>query len=129
MSASRYDQVLIVEDDETLTRILERNLVGRGTHVRHATTAAEALGSIVAKQPALLVLDINLPDRSGWELWRALRSRGIEIPTIVISAARCTPERLAEFKPVAYLPKPFPIDALLRLVTRGAAAPTDTAAS
>ncbi len=33
-----------------------------------------------------------------------------------MSGTRVTPERLAEFKPIAYLPKPFPLDALLRLV-------------
>jgi hypothetical protein len=38
------------------------------------------------------------------------------VPTIVISAVRMTQSRLGEFRPLAYLPKPFPLEALLRLV-------------
>jgi hypothetical protein len=40
----------------------------------------------------------------------------MEIPTIVVSAVRVSQSRLDEFHPTAYLPKPFPLDALLRLV-------------
>jgi DNA-binding response OmpR family regulator len=125
MTTHRFERVLIVEDDETLARILERNLVGRNIGVRRAASVGEALSAISATRPDLLVLDINLPDRSGWELLRSLRARRIEIPTIIISAARCAPERLAEFGTLAYLPKPFPLEALLRLITSPAPAATE----
>ena len=113
---SKYSRVLVVEDDESLCRILKRNLAARGIEAVCAESVAAALQSIAAARPDLLVLDINLPDRSGWELCRALRARGLEIPKIILSATRVTPERLAEFKPLAFLPKPFPLEALLRLV-------------
>ena len=48
------------------------------------------------------------------------------IPTIGLSATPLKPERVAEFKPLAYLPKPFPLDVLLRLVV---GEPTDAEAS
>jgi len=116
MTESSSRHVLLVEDDGSLCRVVTRNLSSRGVDVRTATTVSDALRAIAESRPDLIVLDINLPDRSGWELLRVLHSRGIDIPTIVISAARCAPERLAEFQPLAYLPKPFPLDALLRLV-------------
>ena len=116
MTESSSRHVLLVEDDASLCRVVTRNLSSRGVDVRTATTVSDALRAIAESRPDLIVLDINLPDRSGWELLRVLHSRGIDIPTIVISAARCAPERLAEFQPLAYLPKPFPLDALLRLV-------------
>ena len=47
---------------------------------------------------------------------RELRRLGIEVPTIVVSAVRVSQSRLDEFHPMAYLPKPFPLEALLRLV-------------
>ena len=47
---------------------------------------------------------------------RELNRRGKTVPTIAVSAARASQTRLEEFHPVAYLPKPFAIEALLRLV-------------
>ena len=47
---------------------------------------------------------------------RGLQVRGNAVPTIIISAVRVNQNRLDEFHPLAYLPKPFPLDALLRLV-------------
>jgi DNA-binding response OmpR family regulator len=51
---------------------------------------------------------------------RELRRRGTDVPTIIVSAVRVSPNRLEEFHPLAYLPKPFPLEALLRLVLGGA---------
>jgi hypothetical protein len=47
------------------------------------------------------------------------------MPTIVVSAVRVSQNRLEEFQPLALLPKPFPIDALLRLVVSGPRADRD----
>jgi DNA-binding response OmpR family regulator len=63
-----------------------------------------------------MLLDLNLPDRSGWDLMRQLKSQGVSVPTIIVSAVRVSQERLDEFRPLAYLPKPFPLEMLLRLV-------------
>jgi DNA-binding response OmpR family regulator len=106
----------MVDDDDSLCRILKRNLQARGVEAHCAESVAAALQAITEERPDLLVLDINLPDRSGWELLRSLRARSIQIPAIVISAARCSPDRLDEFQPIANLPKPFPLEALLRLI-------------
>jgi DNA-binding response OmpR family regulator len=114
--ATRYPNILIVEDEATFRRIIAHNLKVRGHQIREAETAAEALSQLVQEEPDLLLLDINLPDQSGWDVLRELRRRGMDVPTIVVSAVRVSPNRLAEFRPLAYLPKPFPLDALLRLV-------------
>ncbi len=111
-----YRSVLIVEDELTLRRAIALNLTNRGHAVREVTTATEAIGAVLDEPPDLVLLDINLPDRSGWDVMRELRQHGIEVPTIVISAVRVGPSRLAEFHPMAYLPKPFPLEALLRLI-------------
>lgn len=112
----RYRSVLLVEDEAPFRRALARNLTNRGVEVREAGTAEEAVAAATQALPELLLLDISLPDRSGWDVLRELRQRGIMAPTIVLSATRVLPQRLAEFRPLACLPKPFPLEALLRLV-------------
>jgi DNA-binding response OmpR family regulator len=112
----RYRQVLLVEDEAAFRQIIARNLRARGVEVREADTAGQAIASIAEDRPDLLLLDINLPDRSGWDVLRELRRHGINVQTVVISAVRVTTGRLEEFRPLAYLPKPFPLEALLQLV-------------
>ena len=118
-TASPYQHVLIVEDEPTLRQVVARNLAGRGLVVREADSAEAAVGAVATERPDLMLLDINLPDRTGWDVLRELRRQHTEVPTIVISAVRTSPSRLAEFHPLAYLPKPFPLEALLRLVFGG----------
>jgi DNA-binding response OmpR family regulator len=108
--------VLLVEDDPALRRVIATNLRARAHDVAEAETAAQALARLAASTPDLMLLDINLPDRSGWDVLRELRDQRIAVPTVIISAVHVTPARLAEFRPLAYLPKPFPMDALLRLI-------------
>src|SRR5262245_20196227 len=111
-SEPRYRQVLVVEDERPLRTVIARNLASRGIDVREAATASEALQALRESIPDLLLLDINLPDRTGWDVLREIARQQLEVPTIVVSAVRVSQSRLGEFKPIAYLPKPFPIDAL-----------------
>lgn len=108
--------VLVVEDEVVLRKVIARNLISRGIHVCEAGTATEAIRAATAERPDLLLLDINLPDQTGWEVLRELKRQGADVPSIVVSAVRVSQSRLEEFRPLAYLPKPFPIEALLRLV-------------
>ncbi len=114
-----YRHILVVEDEATLRRVIVRNLTSRGYRVREAETATAAIAAALAEPPDLILLDINLPDRTGWDVLRELRSRGIDLPTVVVSAVRVSQGRIAEFRPLAYLPKPFPLEALLRIVEGG----------
>jgi CheY-like chemotaxis protein len=110
-----YRDVLMVEDDDTFARVVSRNLVSRGVAVRRAANATEACAQIHERRPDLVLLDINLPDRTGWDVLRECRAGG-HLPTIVLSAVVPSGARLSEFKPVAFLRKPFPLEVLLRLV-------------
>jgi DNA-binding response OmpR family regulator len=111
------DSVLIIEDDPTLLRAISRNLAARGYAVRGATTVAEARAAIVDALPIVVVADIDLPDGSGWEVVRWLRESGhAGVAVIVMSALRPNQRLAAELAVAGILEKPFPIDALLRLV-------------
>ena len=116
-------RVLVVEDEAPLRMIIRRNLEHRGVAVSEARTAAEALAALAdGDLPDLLLLDINLPDRTGWDVLRDLHAAGRAPRTIVVSAVRISPDKLREFAVDAYLPKPFPIEALIRICTAGAVA-------
>ena len=119
-------RILLVEDDEVLRDLIGRNLEVRGHEVREAEDARSALAQLRATVFDLIVLDICLPDQTGWDVLRtALREGRVapldvvgeeqKLPVVVLSAVRVSPRRIAEFHPLAYLPKPFPIEALLRL--------------
>ena len=110
------ERVLLVEDEVTFRRIIARNLSSRGLQVREAGSAAEAVAAVNQEAPDLMLLDINLPDRTGWDVLRELKKQRSEVPTIVVSAVRVSQSRLDEFHPLAYLPKPFSLEALLRLI-------------
>ena len=128
MSGAR---ILLVEDDEVLCDLVKRNLQARKHEVSVAEDAQTALAYLRAATYDLIVLDINLPDQTGWDVLRAALSegrikplvvegQGEKLPVVVLSAVRVGPGRLAEFHPLAYLPKPFPMDALLRLASEAA---------
>jgi DNA-binding response OmpR family regulator len=114
-----YKKILIVEDEPTFRSIVVRNLCARGFDVEEAENTNDAIALLTSNTPDVILLDINLPGPSGWEVLRHLKATGRQIPTIIVSAVRVSTERLEEFKPLAYLPKPFPMEALLRIVENG----------
>ena len=124
-------RILLVEDDAVLRDLLERNLRVREHDVRIAEDARTALDYLRDYPFDLVVLDINLPDQTGWEVLRTAQREGWlrpqeidgdsqQLPVVVLSAVRVSPRRLVEFHPLAYLPKPFPMEALLRLAAEAA---------
>jgi len=114
--------ILLVEDEPLLRRALARSLVVRGHRVDEAASREGALALAAGNVYDLLLLDVNLPDATGWDVLRDLAAAGRSLPTVVLSAVPPNPQRVKEFRPVGVLHKPFPIDALIRLVGRVAAA-------
>ncbi|MGI9059891.1 MAG: response regulator [Ktedonobacteraceae bacterium] len=124
-------RILLVEDDEVLRDLIKRNLQAREHEVYLAGDAATALSHLKSATFDLIVLDINLPDQTGWDIlrvaqregWllpREINSEAQRLPVVVLSAVRVSPRRLLEFCPLAYLPKPFPMEALLRMAAEAA---------
>jgi DNA-binding response OmpR family regulator len=112
--------ILLVEDDPVLAETLERYLSAHRlqvTVVGSTEDAARMLGSGLL--PGLVILDINLPGRTGWDLLRdpAYLESGSP-PVVVTTATRVAPTRLREFSVAGYLPKPFPIRALMSAIDR-----------
>lgn len=108
--------ILLVDDEPRLRQSIARSLAAHGHQVDEAATCREAIDASSAKSYDLLLLDVNLPDATGWDVLRKLRMMGREVPAIVVSAVPPSVARVREFGPIGVLHKPFPIDALLRLV-------------
>jgi two-component system KDP operon response regulator KdpE len=110
-------RILLVEDEASLADVLERGLKAHGHEVGRAASAEAAVMSILEQLPDSIVLDIGLPDLSGWEVLRRLSPVDRErLHVVVISAAPISQRRIDEFKPAHALLKPFPITALVRAI-------------
>lgn len=112
--------LLLVEDDESLRRIVARHLRGQGYDVVDVASAEDAVQALDAGiRPSLVLLDLNLPGDTGWDLLRgpALAAAGSP-PVVIASATTLNPRRLEKFQVAGYLPKPFPLDTLVDTVER-----------
>ncbi len=129
-------RILVVDDEEDLVELVRVNLTGEGYRVESAFSGAEALAAIRAKRPDLLVLDLMLPDLSGLELCRRIRSdEGMAgLPIVMLTAKADEVDRIVGFEMGAddYVTKPFsPRELILRVraLLRRSSASTASSAS
>ena len=106
--------VLVVDDEPQILRALQTNLRGAGYEVAVASTAAETLSVAAMRPPDAVILDLVLPDGSGIEVCRELRSWS-SAPILVLSVVGDETEKVAALDAGAddYVQKPFGIDELL----------------
>lgn len=114
--------LLLVEDDPALVRTLRIALQARGFEVHDAATGAGALAVTAEIRPDLAVVDLGLPDMTGVDVVRALRSAS-DVPILVLSARDRQEDKVEALDAGAddYMTKPFGLDELLarlRAVTR-----------
>ncbi|HKU58906.1 MAG TPA: response regulator transcription factor [Gaiellaceae bacterium] len=107
-------KVLVVDDEAQFARALATNLRGAGYDVVTAATAVEALSAAKHGAPDAVILDLRLPDGSGRDVTRELRTWS-DSPVIVVSAVGDEDEQIAALDAGAddYVTKPFPIGELL----------------
>ena len=84
-SAEAAPRLLIVDDEEALAKLMQRTLRSRGFESDVALTAAEARRQFEAGDYALAVLDVRLPDESGYGLLEELRSKRPDTAVVMIS--------------------------------------------
>ncbi len=110
--------VMIVEDDAAIAAGLRIHLAREGYQVRHAATGPEALVMLRVSEPDLLLLDVMLPGMNGFEVLRAMRAEGREVPVIVLSARGGEDDKVLglELGAVDYVAKPFGVRELLARV-------------
>jgi two-component system, OmpR family, KDP operon response regulator KdpE len=107
-------RILIVDDEPQIQRFLKPALIAAGFDVETAATAAEAKRLAATRAPALIVLDLGLPDRDGKTVIETVRAFSA-VPIIVLSARDQEVEKIAALDLGAndYVEKPFGIGELL----------------
>lgn len=112
--------ILLVEDDSLLRDAFRLLLEDAGYRVREAGTAAEAIAAVDAELPALILLDMVLPDSSGLDVVRQLRDQPEtrELPVVALTGRVGAHERRAclEAGCTTFLTKPIEPRALLRQI-------------
>ena len=106
--------VLVVDDEPQIVRALRTTLQASQYEVLSASTGEEGLALAAAREPALIVLDLGLPDMDGAELIRRLRAWS-EIPVIVLSVRESQEDKVGALDAGAddYVTKPFDVVELL----------------
>ena len=112
----RPGKVLVVDDDPKLRSTLQRGLVESGVECDLAADADEAAARVAEDGPyQLILLDVMMPGRTGWEFLQELRAGGDETPVLFLTARHAVEDRVHGLRPGAddYVIKPFELSELL----------------
>jgi two-component system response regulator MprA len=113
-----HASILVVDDDASLRRMLDRTLTAEGFEVETAADGGGALVAVERSVPEVIVLDVGLPGLDGLTVCRRLRAKGIGVPIIMLTARDAVPDRVAGLESGAddYLVKPFATEELVARV-------------
>ncbi len=127
-------KILVVDDEPDALELIEVNLKGAGFDVLSAANGRQALEKARATQPALVLLDVMLPEVDGWEVCKSLRRdpKTAALPIIMLTARAAEIDRIVGLELGAddYITKPFsPRELILRIknLLKRQAAPSEAA--
>lgn len=111
--------ILVVEDSDDMGSLIASVLEDEGFQVRRARTGAEALRQARLVRPDLITLDVGLPDASGLDVVRGLRTdpATATIPVIAVSAQKVDPNGELQTLVARVLSKPFYVHDLVTAIT------------
>jgi two-component system, OmpR family, response regulator len=114
-AAGTPGRLLVVDDEKTILELLSGSLRLAGFEVTTAASGTEAVRAASSRRPDLVLLDVMMPDGDGFEALRRMRSAGIEVPVIFLTARDEEPDRVNGFDLGAddYVTKPFSLNELL----------------
>jgi DNA-binding response OmpR family regulator len=112
----RQKRILVVDDDTAVRESIARVLEEQGYDVIVAATAREAVSLFLAGSPDLVLLDLNMPDEDGWEIFRTMHKLWPFVPVIIITARPHQAESAANSGADALMEKPLDFPALLHAI-------------
>ncbi|CAI6046941.1 response regulator transcription factor [Cohnella sp. JJ-181] len=110
--------ILVIDDDDKITSLLRRSLAFEGYEVSTASSGPAGLGIVADKSADLIILDVMMPGIDGWEVCRRLRTAGINVPVLMLTAKDDVQDRVRGLDLGAddYLVKPFALEELMARV-------------
>jgi CheY-like chemotaxis protein len=110
--------VLIIDDDSAILEMIAELLRYEGYNIKTSSEGHEAVEFARTNIPALILLDLMMPEMSGWQVINALRTspQTRMIPVVLLSARRDLAATARELDVASYLEKPFDLDALLDVI-------------
>jgi two-component system KDP operon response regulator KdpE len=107
-------RVLVIDDEAAIRKLLRMGLSSQGYEIVEAANGKEAL-RLLSENPALIILDLGLPDIQGHELLRMIRGRSESVPIVVLSSRgdEAGKVRALDCGADDYVTKPFGTDELL----------------
>jgi DNA-binding response OmpR family regulator len=108
-------KILVAEDEEMLSVIIRDTLEVKGYQVKLASNGNEAVSFFDSFHPDLLILDVMMPGRGGFEVAELIRKKNATVPIIFLTAKTQTADVLKGFSTGAndYIRKPFSLDELI----------------
>jgi two-component system OmpR family response regulator len=111
-------RILVVEDEAAIGQAIAIALGYEGFDVQTVENGRAALQAVESFRPALVLLDVMLPDLDGFEVTRRLRDRGDDVPVVFLTARDATDDKVSGLRLGAddYVTKPFSLDELIERV-------------
>ncbi|MBA3378874.1 MAG: response regulator transcription factor [Chloroflexia bacterium] len=111
----RGTRILVVEDDSSISRLLQLELEHRGIDVRVEANGLGALAALESFRPDAVVLDILLPGMDGEHVLNRIRGEGCHLPVIMLTARDAARDKIRTLNTGAddYLTKPFDVEELI----------------
>ncbi|HEX3627866.1 MAG TPA: response regulator [Verrucomicrobiae bacterium] len=108
--------ILLADDDPAIRQTLGQVLTSEQYRVLFAATGRETAAKFISCLPDLVLLDLNMPDRDGWDAFSLINSTHPGVPVIVITALPHQHERAASLGVALLMEKPLDIPNLLNKV-------------
>lgn len=112
------NRILIIEDEPRISSFISKGLKAAGFTTQAVATAADGRAQAVTATFDLIILDLGLPDDNGYSVLSYIRSVGLDIPVIILTARNSVDDTVAGLQSGAddYMAKPFHFDELLARV-------------
>jgi len=115
-------KIIIIDDNEAIVEMLQRKLEKEDYEVLGCVKSAKAVGECLKAKPDLIILDILMPGKSGWEIMQELKSDPVTQATpVIISTVKNRPEDMEQGKDLQaadYITKPYVFSDLLEKVQK-----------